>query len=67
MRKNAEFAQAREFVTCAKQRRILSTAQLYLASHDCDLQPRFDVIELYAPAGEISRKVQINHIKDAFQ
>lgn len=67
LRKNAEFAQAREFVTCTKQRRILSTAQFYLASHDCDLQPRFDVIELYAPAGENSRKVQINHIKDAFQ
>ena len=65
-RKNAEFAEAREFVTYAKQQRILATAQLYLSIHDWDLQPRFDVIEVYAPAGESSRKVHINHIKDAF-
>ena len=67
LRKNADFAEAREFVTYAKQRRILATAQLYLAGHDWDLQPRFDVIEVYAPDGEQSRKVRINHIKDAFQ
>ena len=67
LRKNADFAEAREFVTHAKQRRILATAQLYLAGHDWDLQPRFDVIEVYAPDGEQSRKVRINHIKDAFQ
>ena len=67
LRKNAEFAEAREFVTYAKQRRIIATAQLYLSTHDWDLQPRFDVIEVYAPDGVQSRKVQINHIKDAFQ
>lgn len=67
LRKNSKFAEAREFVTYAKQRRILSAAGLYLASHDWDLQPRFDVIEIYAPAGESSRKVRINHIIDAFQ
>ena len=67
LRKNTDFAEARESVTYAKQRRILATAQLYLASCDCDLQPRFDVIEVYAPDGEQSRKVKINHIIDAFQ
>ena len=66
-RKNADFAEAREFVTYAKQQRIFAAAQLYLTSHDGDLQPRFDVIEVYAPDGEQSRKVRINHIKDAFQ
>ena len=66
-RKNAEFAEAREFVTYAKQQRIFAAAQLYLTSHDGYLQPRFDVIEVYAPDGEHSRKVIINHIKDAFQ
>ena len=66
-RKNAEFAEAREFVTYAKQQRIFAAAHLYLTSHDGDLQPRFDVIEVYAPDGEQSRKVRINHIKDAFQ
>ena len=67
LRKNADFAEAREFVTHAKQRRILATAQLYLAGHDWDLQPRFDVMEVYAPDGERSRKVRIKHIKDAFK
>ena len=67
LRKDAEFAEAKEFVTYGKQRRILTTAQLYLAGHETDLQPRFDVIEIYAPGGENSRKVRINHIKDAFQ
>lgn len=67
LRKNADFAEAREFVTYAKQRRILAAAGLYLAAHDWDLQPRFDVIEVYAPEGESSRKVRINHIIDAFQ
>lgn len=67
LRKNADFAEAREFVTYAKQRRTLAAAGLYLAAHDWDLQPRFDVIEVYAPEGESSRKVRINHIIDAFQ
>ena len=67
LRKNAEFAEAREFVTYAKQKRILAAAQIYLAGHDWDLQPRFDVIEVYAPDGESSHKVRINHIQDAFQ
>jgi hypothetical protein len=31
-----------------------------------ELQPRFDVIEIYAPYGEESRHVEINHIEDAF-
>ena len=29
-------------------------------------QPRFDVIEVYAPDGVNSRKVSINHIENAF-
>lgn len=66
LRKNADFAEALEFVTAAKQRRIISTASLWLASHDCELQPRFDVIEIYAPDGEKSRRPDIRHIEDAF-
>lgn len=67
LRKNADFAEAREFVTPAKQRRILTTAALWLEAHDCELQPRFDVIEIYASCGEKSRSVKINHMEDAFQ
>ena len=66
LRKNDEFAPAREFVTRAKQQRILAAASLYLAQHETELQPRFDVIEIYAPLGERG-KLTINHIQDAFE
>lgn len=66
LRKNDSFAQAKEFVTCAKQRRVATAAQLWLSSTGCELQPRFDVIEIYAPQGEASRRLDIRHIEDAF-
>ena len=65
LRKDDRFAAAREFVTPAKQARILAAAGLYLASVEEELQPRFDVIEIYAPAGERG-PVRIEHIEDAF-
>ena len=33
--------------------------------NDCEKQPRFDVIEVYAPRGALGR-VSINHIENAF-
>ena len=65
LRKNADFAPAREFVTAAKQRRIIATASLWLARHETELQPRFDVVEIYAPDGEKGR-MEIRHLEDAF-
>lgn len=65
LRKNADFAEAREFVTRSKQERILMTAQIWLAANDCELQPRFDVIEIYAPNGS-EGKIDLRHIEDAF-
>lgn len=65
LRKNADFAEAREFVTRSKQERILMTAQMWLAANDCELQPRFDVIEIYAPNGS-EGKIELRHIEDAF-
>lgn len=67
LRKNADFAEAREFVTYSKQNRIRSTAALYLAWNPTELQPRFDVIEIYAPRGMETKKPVINHLEDAFQ
>ena len=49
LRKSGDFAAAREFVTRGKQQRILSTAAVYLAQNETELQPRFDVLEIYAP------------------
>lgn len=67
LRKNASFAQAREFVNRAKQDRIRVTASLYLSEHPTSLQPRFDVIEIYAPQGTATKDPQIIHLEDAFQ
>lgn len=67
LRKNADFAEAREFVDYRKQNRLRTTASLYLASHPTELQPRFDVIEIYAPDGIETRHPEINHLEDAFQ
>ena len=63
-RKNADFGEAREFVTPAKQRRILAAAACWLAAHPTEKQPRFDVIEVYGAAGAIRR---INRIENAFE
>ena len=67
LRKNADFAMAREFVDYRKQGKIRSTAQLYLAYHPTRLQPRFDVIEIYAPEGMETQSPVINHLEDAFE
>ena len=67
LRKNAKFAQAHEFVDRKKQERLRTTAALYLAENPTRLQPRFDVIEIYAPQGILTPDPEINHLEDAFQ
>lgn len=67
LRKSADFAEAREFVDYRKQERIRTTASIYLVEHETVLQPRFDVIEIYAPEGTQTRDPVINHLEDAFQ
>ena len=62
-RKSAAFAEAREFVTSAKQRRITATAELWLMQNPTEKQPRFDVIEVYRDEGVVK---SIHHIENAF-
>lgn len=66
-RKSDKFAKAAEFVGYRKQSRLRTTAELFLSEHPTDLQPRFDVIEVYAPDGVATAKPEINHLEDAFQ
>lgn len=66
LRKNKDFARAREFVDAGKRRRLIMTAKLWLSENETEKQPRFDVIEVYAPEGEEKNNVRINHIEDAF-
>ena len=65
-RKNADFGEAREFVTFSKQRRVIAAAELWLLKTRCELQPRFDVIEVYAPQGTKTPFPEIHHLEDAF-
>lgn len=65
-RKNADYAEAREFVTTAKQQRVIAAAQLWMQENDCEKQPRFDVIEVYSPDGGRGLSTKLNHIENAF-
>ena len=67
LRKTDRFARAAEFVDANKQERIRTTAALWLSQNETDLQPRFDVLEIYAPDGMETRKPKFNLIEDAFQ
>lgn len=67
LRKNSLFASAAEFVDRRKQERLRTTAEIYLSENPTTLQPRFDVIEIYAPEGVQTLKPEINHLEDAFQ
>lgn len=65
-RKNAAFAQAREYVSTSKQKKIVSTAKYWLMKKPTSLQPRFDVVEVYAKDGELTSSPEIVHIENAF-
>ncbi len=52
-----------EFVDYAKQKKIKAAAMLYLASNKTDLQPRFDVIEIYTQDNRIN---SLKHLENAF-
>ena len=67
LRKNADFARAMEYVDRKKQERIKTTASVYLSMYPTRLQPRFDVIEIYAPDGMQTLRPEICHMEDAFQ
>ena len=66
LRKSDKFAKACEFVDVHKQQRLRTTAELYLSENPTKLQPRFDVIEVYAPNGILTDKPVIVHLEDAF-
>ncbi len=67
LRKNSNFAQAKEFVDRRKQNRIRATASMYLSLHPTEKKSRFDVIEIYAPEGLETVRPVINHLEDAFE
>ena len=66
LRKSTFFGAACEFVDARKQEKLRVTASLWLEAHETGLQPRFDVIEIYAPDGMQTKHPQIRQIEDAF-
>lgn len=66
LRKNKNYGQAGEFVDLRKQRKLTTTAQLYLSWHPTQLQPRFDVVEIYAPQGRDTPRPIVRRIENAF-
>ena len=67
LRQDDRFAAAREFVDYHKQERLRISAQLYLAEYPTERQPRFDVVEIYAPQGTETKKPKINVLENAFE
>ena len=67
LRRDDGHGAAAEFVTPAKQRRVIAAAERWLQQDPTDLQPRFDVIEVYAPEGLDTRRPEIHHLKGAFE
>ncbi len=67
LRKNSHFAAARDYVDAHKQDRLRVTASMYLSQNPTKLQPRFDIVEIYAPVGSASTDPVIEHIEGAFE
>ena len=56
----------REAVDAGKQRRLRTTAEVYLSQNPTDKQPRFDVAEVCAPCGLDTKSPAITYIENAF-
>ena len=66
LRKSAAYGRAAAFVDRRKQDKLRTAATLYLSRRPTQLQPRFDVVEVYAPQGENTVKPEIFHLENAF-
>ncbi len=66
LRKSAAYGTAASFVDWRKQEKLRAAAMLYLSQNLTGLQPRFDVVEIYAPQGTETKKPEIRHWENAF-
>ena len=66
LRKSAAYGKAASFVDWRKQEKLRTAAMLYLSRNPTSLQPRFDVVEIYAPQGTETKKPEIRHWENAF-
>ena len=61
-----QLCSCRCLVDSRKQEKLRLAAQLYLAENPTQLQPRFDVVEIYAPQGTETCRPQISRVENAF-
>lgn len=66
LRKSAAYGSAAASVDRHKQDRLRTAATLYLSQHPTDLQPRFDVMEIYAPRGIDTSRPELIHLENVF-
>lgn len=66
LRKNNRFASAREYVILSKQQKIQTSAAIWISKYGNEKQPRFDVVEIYAPEGENTKQPDIIILENAF-
>ena len=66
LRSNLACGLPREYVTEAKKKRLRTTAQFYLSTHDPDCFCRFDVAEVYTDETHSMHNTRIEYIEDAF-
>ena len=66
LRKSTAYGRPGEFVDRRKQEKLRAAAELYLTVHPTALQPRFDVIEVYAPQGRDTARPTVRRIENAF-
>lgn len=63
-RKSGSLFMPSEAVTLSKKQKLVKTAKMYLQENPCELQPRFDIIEVVYDA--VSGSAQVHQIENAF-
>lgn len=66
LRKDDGLMPARVFVTEEKRKKLRLTAELYLSRYPTLLQPRLDVVEVYAKEGRKTKHPTIIYWENAF-
>ena len=65
-RKNSKFGRPSDFVTPAKQQKLVSAAQYYVYYNEITEKLRFDIIEVLTGDDPENPQYYVNHIQDAF-
>lgn len=65
-RRSKKFGEGFEAVDFRKQEKLTITAELYMVTNPSELQPRFDVVSVYASRGLETKEPVIEVLENAF-